>query len=457
MKSWSNDKWLGAGAALLSGAILALSRETGHFGYLALIGPVPLLIWALRFGKVWNVLGHAFVAGLMAEAGLMLFYGKDLPVVYAIAAFQALMFALTVLFMAGLYRRTTPVAAMLGFAAMTAGSYYLYGLVSPNGSFSAPGYALVDVLPLLQGASLGGMSLLSFMAALIPAGLALSLLNRRGYGLHTTWGLPVLLLSGFGVWQMAQPQGETVRVALLSDNRQVARVLRDPASDPEVVGAFAKQIEKVAVQKPVYIVIPEKIVLPGRAFQGLSDRMGAGIVAGVDAPQGGGGRLNLATLTQPKSAPLTYSKQRMVPGLEAEYVPGNAPLITGRIGIAICKDMDFPEVLRPYGQKDVKLMLVPAWDFVADARLHSRMAIVRGVENGFAVARSASQGLMTLSDAHGRIMAEQPAVNGPALLVDDLPTGRGHTLYSRIGDVFAQAMLALWLGLLALLVWRHRK
>jgi apolipoprotein N-acyltransferase len=453
MKWWSNDKWLGAGAAVLSGAILALSRETGYFGYLALIGPVPLLMWALRFGKVWNVPGHAFVAGLMAEAGLMLFYGKDLPAVYAIAVFQALMFALTVLFMVGLYRRKAPVAALFGFAAMTAGSYYLYGLVSPNGSFSSPGYALVDVLPLLQGASLGGMSLLSFMAALIPAGLALSLLNRRGYALHAAWGLPVLALSGFGVWQMAQPQGETVRVALLSDNRQVARVLRDPASDPEVVGAFAKQIEKVTAQNPAYIVMPEKIVLPGPAFQALSDRTGAGIVAGVDAPEGGH-RLNLATLTQPKTAPLTYSKQRMVPGLEAEYMPGHTPLVTGRIGIVICKDMDFPEVLRPYGQKAVKLMLVPAWDFVADARLHSRMAIVRGVENGFAVARSASQGLMTLSDAHGRIIAETPAVNGPALLVGDLPAGRGHTLYSRIGDVFAQAMLALWLGLLGLLVWR---
>lgn len=447
MKSWSNDKWLGAGAALLSGAILALSRETGHFGYLALIGPVPLLMWALQFGKAWNVLGHAFVTGLMAEAGLMLFYGKDLPVVYAIAVFQALAFALTVLFMVGLYRRHGPVTALFGFAAITAGSYYLYGLVSPNGSFSAPGYALVDVLPLLQGASLGGMSLLSFMAALIPAGLALSLLNRRRYALHAAWGLPVLALSGFGFWQMAQPQGEAVRVALLSDNRQVARVLRDPASDPEVVGVFAKQIEKVTAQKPAYVVIPEKIVLSGPAFQTLSDRMGVGIVAGIDAPQGNR-RLNLATLTQPNTAPLTYSKQRMVPGLEAEYVPGNAPLVTGRIGIAICKDMDFPEVIRPYGQRNVKLMLVPAWDFVADARLHSRMAVVRGVENGFAVARSASQGLMTLSDAHGRIVAEKATVNGPAMLVADLPAGQGHALYSRIGDVFAQAMVAVWLGLL---------
>jgi apolipoprotein N-acyltransferase len=100
---------------------------------------------------------------------------------------------------------------------------------------------------------------------------------------------------------------------------------------------------------------------------------------------------------------------------------------------------------------------VPAWDFDRDAYLHGRMAIVRGVENGFALARAASQGLMTLSDAHGRIVAERRTTGGPALLVGDLPTGRGGTVYSRIGDVFGQAAVAAWLGLLALLVWRRKR
>ena len=124
--------------------------------------------------------------------------------------------------------------------------------------------------------------------------------------------------------------------------------------------------------------------------------------------------------------------------------------------------MDFAQDLRLYGRRDVDLMLVPAWDFDRDAYLHGRMAVVRGVENGFALARSASQGLMTLSDAHGRIVAERRTTQrgtmaGPALLVGDLPTGRGSTVYSRIGDVFAQAAVAAWLGLLALLVWRRKR
>jgi apolipoprotein N-acyltransferase len=99
---------------------------------------------------------------------------------------------------------------------------------------------------------------------------------------------------------------------------------------------------------------------------------------------------------------------------------------------------------------------VPAWDFDRDAYLHGRMALVRSVENGFSLARAASQGLLTLSDAHGRIVAERRTIRGPAMLVGDLPTGRGGTVYSRSGDVVAQLMVAVWLGLLAMLVWRRK-
>jgi apolipoprotein N-acyltransferase len=42
------------------------------------------------------------------------------------------------------------------------------------------------------------------------------------------------------------------------------------------------------------------------------------------------------------------------------------------------------------------------------------------------------------------------------MLVGDLPTGRGGTVYSRSGDVFAQALVAAWLALLALLAWRRQ-
>lgn len=191
---------------------------------------------------------------------------------------------------------------------------------------------------------------------------------------------------------------------------------------------------------------------PGAAFGARSL-----VVAGVDAPADGGRRRNLAAVYVPDGTVLTYSKQHMVPGLEAEYLPGHEPLITGRFGVAICKDMDFAATIRAYGRRDVGLIMVPAWDFNGDRYLHGRMAVVRAVENGFALARSASQGLMTVTDSHGRIVAEAATRQGPATVAADVPLGAGHTVYSRIGDALAQGLVAVWIGLWGLLIWRRKE
>jgi apolipoprotein N-acyltransferase len=444
-------------AALLSGALLALSRDTGQFGWLVLAAPVPLLVAALRAARARDVAGLAFVAGLMAEAGPMWFYGRILPVIYGLAVVQAVMFMLTVLFMRALYRRFPAAVAVLGFAVMTAAQEYLRSLVSPNGSFFALGYALVDVPPLLQTAALAGIAGLTFLAAVIPAGLALLYVQPRNVKAALAWSLPVLAALGYGFWQLAQPPGPAVRIALLSDDRHAGRVFDHPGESPGIAAAFARQVAAAAAHGPAAIVVPEKILAAGAV---LVPPAGSIVVAGLDGPAPQRWRLNIAALYRPDAPAQTYLKKRMVPGLEAEYVPGTAELAT-RIGgvdagIAICKDMDFAQDLRLYGRRGVGLMLVPAWDFDRDAYLHGRMALVRGVENGFALARSASQGLMTLSDAHGRIVAERRTTHAPGMLVGDLPTGRGGTVYTRIGDVFAQVTVAAWLVLLALLARRRQ-
>lgn len=95
-------------------------------------------------------------------------------------------------------------------------------------------------------------------------------------------------------------------------------------------------------------------------------------------------------------------------------------------------------------------MIVPADDFGSDGWIHARMAIMRGVENGFAVLRSAFDGLETISDAQGRILARAPTERGGMAAVSaDVPLGPGPTLYTRIGDVFPWLCAALSLLLCA--------
>ena len=88
-------------------------------------------------------------------------------------------------------------------------------------------------------------------------------------------------------------------------------------------------------------------------------------------------------------------------------------------------------------------MLVPAWDFVADGWLHGRMAILRSVESGFSIARSVKQGILTLSDDRGRVLAQHITGSAPFdILVGTLPLGSGPTIYARTGDWFAWINLA---------------
>jgi apolipoprotein N-acyltransferase len=136
-----------------------------------------------------------------------------------------------------------------------------------------------------------------------------------------------------------------------------------------------------------------------------------------------------------------YRKQHLVQGLEARFTPGPgaasavARALEGHpLALAICKDMDFPATIaRLQRTTQATAWVVPAWDFVGDGWLHSRMAVLRGVEQGVALLRSAREGRVTLSDAFGRVQAEAVSSVQGALLNAALPVQRQPTVYAAIG------------------------
>ena len=156
-----------------------------------------------------------------------------------------------------------------------------------------------------------------------------------------------------------------------------------------------------------------------------------------------------------------YDKHHFVPGLEPEK-PGHALVVlstpSGRWGLQICKDMDFPDLSSGYAAEGANLLLgTLAWDFNVDRWLHARMAMLRAVENGFALARAGRNGLLTLSDNRGRLIAEAPTVPGRFVIVTGkLNVTRERTLYSHTGDWFAWLCMVALLALLSLLFVRRR-
>jgi apolipoprotein N-acyltransferase len=227
----------------------------------------------------------------------------------------------------------------------------------------------------------------------------------------------------------------------------------------QLFGDYAGKCERLAAQGAQVIVLPEKIALlsdeaTGRLdalFGAAAARAQASVVVGLDRGTSAK-RLNEARLYSPDgSLAATYQKHHMVPGFEDADQPGTTITVLDRQagvwGMQICKDMDFPRLSRDYGARGVGLLLVPAWDFTLDGWLHRRMAVMRGVESGFASARAAKQGLLTVSDDRDRVLAQRDAATVPfASLVTTVPVRHDATFYVRFGDWFA------WLNVAALVL-----
>jgi apolipoprotein N-acyltransferase len=173
-------------------------------------------------------------------------------------------------------------------------------------------------------------------------------------------------------------------------------------------------------------------------------------------------KYNQARVYGPGASVLSYDKHHMLPPFESSFKPGTTltllPKASETWGVAICKDMDFTPLSRQYGEAGTGLMLVPAWDFNLDRWWHGHIAVMRGVEDGFSIARAARNGYLTMSDDRGRILAETRSDSAPtATLLAEIPVMHNTTLYLLLGDWFAWFALAtLVFALIRLYKLRNR-
>jgi apolipoprotein N-acyltransferase len=73
------------------------------------------------------------------------------------------------------------------------------------------------------------------------------------------------------------------------------------------------------------------------------------------------------------------------------------------------------------------------------------MAILRGVEDGFSIARAPRHGILSISDDRGRILAERSTNSQPFVtLLAQMPAQHDSTLYSRWGNWFAWLCVLLF-------------
>jgi apolipoprotein N-acyltransferase len=445
-------------AALLSAAMFYLSQGYDDVWVLAWFAPVPLLWLAYGETPIWQVMVASAVA-ILASLGyvLQLPYIPPLPILVPTVILYAALFCIAVWFARFVQHRAPPFVTLFAFPALWTTIEYLGQIHSPNGTIGSFAYATMSAPVLIQSASLFGLYAVTFLICLFANTLAMALRAKREAAIAIGVGVAICAANvAFGAVRLAQPQPDTIRVAAIVDETAVADSWRAHAlpDDLKVTERYAQEIRQAALEGARFVVTPEggmasipevqnAIVAPLAA---VSRQTGVQIVAGFhsDKPSA-----DFALSITPNGPVQRYDKRHLVPGLEDHFTPGHASgwLGQGR-AMEICKDMDFPGTIRADAAKGVRLIGAPAGDFGIDRWQHARIAVMRGVENGFALVRPAHDGLLLASDAQGRLIAVKTgAPTGLTRIVADLPLGPGPTLYTRIGDAFAWLCLVLSLSI----------
>ena len=450
-------------ALLTSAAALYFATGLHPFWWLTWVAPIPVLLLAPRVSAA-----RAFVVAFLAWAiaGLNLWgyfhnlLSTPIAVILLIIGLPSLAFAADVLLYRWLLRRSLWRAALVLPSFWVAGEF-LTAINSPHSTAGNLGYTQMDFLPILQIASVTGIWSISFCLFLFAAAAAIFIGregtadDRRKLAIAVGCFLGVVLV--FGGWRLSRKPtaSQFVTVGLVASDSRGNLLAEQPAEALSLLREYATEAQSLAAQGAGIVVVPEKVAvlrdsdLPEAdvLLSSTATKAHVLIVVGVIHPTTGA-KWNEARLYFPDGSIRTYAKHHMLPVYEGDLTEGTARTEwtepSGKLGVAICKDLDFPQLGRDYGNDGTALLLVPAWDFDVDGWWHGRMAVLRGVESGFSIARSPKQGILAVSDDRGRILAERPSNSAPfSVLLTAVPVHHEATLYARLGNWFGWFNLAL--------------
>lgn len=465
-----------AAAILLSTAAYFWSSGLHPVWWLIWFAPLPILLLAPRV-KAWITVIAAFAARAIGALDMWQYLYQRLHFSLSFVLMSVLepaaVFTIAVLLYRSFFCRGERWRAVLTFPAVIVAAEYLFSL--SQGTFFSIAYTQLTDLPILQLGALTGLWGISFTVMLFPVMLAAAFLSQGAVRSRMAIVLTIFLVcvTAYGAWRLhATPNtSQSVMVGLADSDLPRNTFPQDPQPTMALMRGYAEQVQKLAAQGAKFIVLPEMTaVVPDTIsgqidalFQDAAHRAGAQVLLGILHVTAGAAYNEARLYSASGEIETVYRKHHLVPGFEARTTPGNdisiLPQPVGTIGVQICRDMDYTDLARRYGGKDVGLLLVPAWDFDIDRSWHGHMALMRGVENGFSIVRTAKQGLLTVSDDRGRILSEARTTPSSdfTTLVTTVPVRHDTTFYQKWGDWFAWLDLAGIVALLVLLVKRSPK
>jgi apolipoprotein N-acyltransferase len=456
------------GAVALSAGAYFLSSGLHRVWWLVWLAPLPVLLISRRL-RGWQAFAVALIARALGGLSMWSYLGHvvqfPLWLLLLTILVPAASFALAVVLYRGLLGKGHPWLAMVAFPVTVVATEYLFSL--SQGTFFNTGYTQLENLPILQLAALAGIWGISFSVNLFSAGVATLIFApaKRGLVAALAAFYACALLYG-GMRLHSDREGlRSVRVGMVEMHAGPNMFPSDAPTSLALLQKYAAQVGPLAAGGAQFIVFPEMSSLIPEAASGKVDdlfekaardahaKVLLGILHVTDHGAYNEGRL----YSENGAIETIYRKHHLVPTWENRSTPGTEisvlPNPAGRIGVQICRDMDYPELARRYGKEQAGLLLVPAWDqgVTVDAAFHGHLSVMRGVEDGFSQVRDAKNGLLTVADDRGRILAEKSTRSDGELvrMLASVPVRHDATLYQLWGDWFAWINLA---GLATLIV-----
>lgn len=438
-------------ATALSAVLFWFGTGLHPYGWLTWIAALPVLL-AARNTTGWVAWSMAFAAWTIGACNETYYLHSVLHLPLWLVILSpvggALVFAFAVRLWQRLFRRGLALRAGVAFAGIWVIYEFIRYTVSVHSSFDHLAYSQADLPLVIQLGAVTGLTGIAF-AVLVCQGLLATLDRKAAIAAACTL---VVVLGWGAVREKRDRTAPEIQAAMVtSDLTRIPKL--------ELLSRYAGESQKLISQGAQLVVLPEKIKvvqdLDVPAIDALfqSASKGSVIVVGLERWTSRDKR-NESRIYVNGNPPLLYEKQHMLPPFEDHLLVGTRRVVlrqpSGIWGMAICKDMTFPSFGRAYGQDGAGLMAVPAWDFGIDGAYGDRLALMRGVENGYSVLRAPRDGRLIATTNHGHVLIEKASNSAPFVTaMFKIPVQHIDTTYTRWGDwfawvTFAASAWALW-------------
>ena len=389
-------------------------------------------------------------------------------------------------------------------AVLVSCGYVLGELLQSLGTLAFPWAMLFvgqsAIIEILQSASLFGARFITFIMVFVNALIALLLLNLKDTKKSKTLGivaLCVFLLNfGFGAVRLAvtdYDKSETVTAIAFQGNipssekwkpgrKAAIDVYYDLAleakeyCDKNGIDADVAAIPETAFP---YTINPDNADSEAVTVSSeMAQLFGADVFIGAFSENGEDSYNSLFVFYPDGSVNgKTYNKRNLVPF--GEFLPYRAILTKimpslaeinmlshdlskgenpkplkasyGNAACLVCFDSIFSENARTQVKQGADYIVIStndSWYKQSKALYqHSSHAVMRAIENGRSVLRSANTGISMIIDPVGRVKSKT-AVDERTFIVDEMPVEKGMTLYTFTGDLVAPVSFLLVLGVL---------